>query len=980
MIYSDTASNTHPLLNTSPIPSATRRLRRGVFAIVALLAAAFVVLAAPAQAQNLDVAPPNIQVTGNPVPGVALTWDDPGHNYIVVWVRWRKLDADPNTAGNQPGNFSNRISALKSQIDNRNIPIETNDLNFSTGDTLEVWALFFKTSAPDGNTGWFNANLGTPPSANSTLSGLTVKGSDTESGTFSALTLTPAFTASGNSYTVDVANQIEYLKLTPTKGHSGASIKVGKSGSTLTALSSGSDSEAISLDVGANAISVEVTAANGSTTLYVVNVTRAAQVPLNTATVTLSATREVVEGESVTVTVTLSVAQTVEVGIPITLTAGTAESGDYGSGPSATITIPANALEASIQITAEQDMDKENETFTVALGSLLSGLSAGSPSSVLVTILDNDNPPPSAIFLSASPRNIPEGGTSEITVRLDNPAPAGGTTISLSFLAEGSTAVEGLDYEVTTKTFTILQGRSSAKTTLTASVDEENEGDEIITVDVPTAGASSLRPPPTLIITIVEALQAEQLHHAVLPEMARAIAGHTTSAISARVGRVLDGGGGTASLGGQDTVAGALTTHAASIANGARDLRDLLSDTHFVLPLSGGANGVGVGDLGSVSLWASGDYRNLSGEDGDLDLDFEFDGDLHSASIGVDSMVRANLLAGVALSWSEGSLQYASGTDGASGQGDYEVDVIAFHPYLGGSSARLDWWATVGYGSGEVEITPTVVQAGAGHVASSNDVSMTTLGAGGSGVVWSQADSGARVHLKGEFTHTRMDVEESEQVDSLAVDATLARVALAASRTQVLSGGGQFSPSLSLGARHDGGDGNTGTGAEVTANLRYDNAESGVSTAISAHGLFGRSDYEEWGVQGMVRLSPGADGQGMSFEMSPGYGNHATGGGDGNTGQIWSNGLRGDHATPAIRDASGRLEMRLGYGLSSSGQRGGLLTPWGGLALESDGKRYRLGLNWQSAGPFTLRLHGERRESAEREADHAVLLKGALRF
>ena len=282
----------------------------------------------------------------------------------------------------------------------------------------------------------------------------------------------------------------------------------------------------------------------------------------------------------------------------------------------------------------------------------------------------------------------------------------------------------------------------------------------------------------------------------------------------------------------------------------------------------------------------------------------------------------------------------------------------------------MNWWSTLGYGTGEVEITPQTGQS------ASNDVTMTTLGAGGSGVVWSRAEDGARVHLKGEFTHTRMDVEKSAQVDSLEVDATLARLALAASRTRSLAGGGSLSPSLSLGARHDGGDGNTGTGAEVSGNLRYDNAESGVSTSISAHGLFGRSDYEEWGVQALVRLSAGADGQGLSFVMRPGYGNN---GGAGDSGQIWSHGLR-ENDTPAIRDASGRLEMRMGYGLSVPGGRTGLLTPWSGLTLHDNGKRYRLGLDLESAGPFTLRLHGERRESANADSDHAVLLKGEARF
>ena len=232
-------------------------------------------------------------------------------------------------------------------------------------------------------------------------------------------------------------------------------------------------------------------------------------------------------------------------------------------------------------------------------------------------------------------------------------------------------------------------------------------------------------------------------------------------------------------------------------------------------------------------------------------------------------------------------------------------------------------------------------------------MSLRTLGVGGNGLVWSGGgNDAAEVRFKGELTRTEMEVDASEQIAALEVDATLIRIAMEASRTRSLAGGGTLSPSFSLGARHDGGDGNTGTGAEIGGGVRYANAQSGVSASASAHALIGRSDYEEWGIQGTVRLASGADGQGLSFVMRPGYGDASNGDGNGNTGRIWSNGLR-DTPAASRPNASGRLEMRLGYGLSSAGERDGLLTPWGGLALQNDGNRYQMGLDWASGGPFT---------------------------
>ena len=115
-----------------------------------------------------------------------------------------------------------------------------------------------------------------------------------------------------------------------------------------------------------------------------------------TPSVSLSAAPNPVgEGGSVTVTATLSAALSVSMTVPLVLTAGTAEAGDYGSLES--ITIGGGQLSASDTVTTAQDADADDETFTVALGALPSEVTAGSPSSVVVTIRDDDEtilPPP----------------------------------------------------------------------------------------------------------------------------------------------------------------------------------------------------------------------------------------------------------------------------------------------------------------------------------------------------------------------------------------------------------------------------------------------------------------------------------------------------------------------------------------------------------------------------------------------------------
>ena len=93
------------------------------------------------------------------------------------------------------------------------------------------------------------------------------------------------------------------------------------------------------------------------------------------------------EGSAATVTATLAQALAEAVTVPLTVTRGTSEDDDHGS--LASITIPAGGTSATGTISTSTDTDGDDETFTVALGSLPSGLTAGTTSSVEITITDN---------------------------------------------------------------------------------------------------------------------------------------------------------------------------------------------------------------------------------------------------------------------------------------------------------------------------------------------------------------------------------------------------------------------------------------------------------------------------------------------------------------------------------------------------------------------------------------------------------------
>ena len=180
------------------------------------------------------------------------------------------------------------------------------------------------------------------------------------------------------------------------------------------------------------------------------------------------------EGGSVTVTATLSKALPDPVTIPLTLTPGTAEEGDYGN--LASITIAADARTGTGTIVTVKDADYDNETFTVSLGSLPSEVSEGTPSSVLVTIMDPDTPP--NVSLSANPNLVDEGGSVTVTVTLSKVL-ANPVTIPLTLTS--GTAEEG-DYG-NLASITIAANARTGTGTI-ATVKDADYDDETFTVSL----------------------------------------------------------------------------------------------------------------------------------------------------------------------------------------------------------------------------------------------------------------------------------------------------------------------------------------------------------------------------------------------------------------------------------------------------------------------------------------------------------------
>lgn len=196
------------------------------------------------------------------------------------------------------------------------------------------------------------------------------------------------------------------------------------------------------------------------------------QTPEATLAVAPSAVRE---GASATVTVSLSRAWPNAVTVPLLVTEGDAEPDDYAL-PSL-VTIAARAVRGSVALVAVDDGDQDDETLTVSLGAPPSGIVAGAPNSVLVTIHE-DEPPPS----------VEVGGGSEVTEGMPavfsvtaNPAPVSDLNVTI-FVADDSRSDFVAESDEGRKVVTIRGGESETIWSVPTVDDEEEEANGFVSL------------------------------------------------------------------------------------------------------------------------------------------------------------------------------------------------------------------------------------------------------------------------------------------------------------------------------------------------------------------------------------------------------------------------------------------------------------------------------------------------------------------
>jgi hypothetical protein len=367
--------------------------------------------------------------------------------------------------------------------------------------------------------------------------------------------------------------------------------------------------------------------------------------------VSISPTATSITEAATTVTFTVSRATAVNAGaISYSTSNGTATASSDYTAASGSLSFAAADLSKTFTVSILHDTTLESdETFNVTLSSPSGGVALGSPSSAVVTILDNDTPVP--VSISPAPASVTEAATTlTFTVSRATLGNAG----NISYATSNGTATAGSDYTATSGTLSFLATDLSKTFTVPVLADTTPEGAETFTVTLSTpTGGIALGSPSSTTVTI----QDDDAPTPLTISTAATTVNEAATALTFTVSR-------TAALGAAGTVAYATsngtatsgsdyTTTSGTLTFAAADLSktftvNLLNDSvfeddeAFTVALSSPTGGLSLGATSSLSITLRegdtdgdtlpDDYENANGLNAAASSDalLDFDGDGYS--------------------------------------------------------------------------------------------------------------------------------------------------------------------------------------------------------------------------------------------------------------------------------------------------------------------------------------------------------------
>ena len=398
--------------------------------------------------------------------------------------------------------------------------------------------------------------------------------------------------------------------------------------------------------------------------------------------------------------------------------------------------------------------------------------------------------------------------------------------------------------------------------------------------------------------------------------------------------------------------------------------RDLLSQASFRFSPGG---------------WTFWGRANTGGFEGRPEAGLALDATVRSAYLGADYRFGPGPLAGLALSRTTSSISFESEING---KGTVDVSLTGLYPYVQWSPrSGLSVWGLLGAGWGDADMW----EAATGQRFETNIGMFTTAAGARQEVVHALA-------FKADAFAVRTDAGEAGDLAGVAAHAYRLRLAPEIGGRWAASERASVRSRAELGVRIDGGDAETGIGAEAGAEVAF--AHEGIGLHIDVRGrtlvAHQAEAFKEWGASVSVRLQPGRRASGLSVRIEPTWGNVASG-----MAMLWRDGMAGGafggsldrsqarRAEDAVSPISaGRLEVETGYAFVVPEL--GRIAPFGRWALEREsGYRMNVGIRLSALdatdGPAakfraSLDLFGEHATRGVAPADRRLGLQGAIQF
>ena len=420
-------------------------------------------------------------------------------------------------------------------------------------------------------------------------------------------------------------------------------------------------------------------------------------------------------------------------------------------------------------------------------------------------------------------------------------------------------------------------------------------------------------------------------------------------------------------------------------------LRDVLLGSSFTATGQPDAHG------GSMAFWGRAAQATFEGREGA----FALDGETTTAMLGTD-YAQDRWLLGVTLLQSLGTGGYderdatpaetcanlpaaltavlpAELCNGAvrEGAGSVESTLTAAVPYAAfQASERLKLWGAAGYGVGEVTLAPET----GGTLKTDIAWTMAELGLRGTVLAPPPAGTGPTLAVTSDALWARTTSEQVQNGLAASNSAvTRLRLGLEGQWAVVLETLGQLTPTLAVGARHDGGDAETGFGVELGGGLAWTAPQFGLALNLEGRTLLTHRDeaFKDQGVAAAFTFDPDpTTPRGPSLTVRQDWGGQATGGVDAL--------FAADPLTqrPGATATQSRWAAEAAWGFPAFG---GHFTgnPHVGVGLAPGTRDYRLGWRLVPATPasaLSLDLQATRRELDAAQPEHTVGLELSTRW